>query len=298
MAQHLLQLASSYVTEFIFNISFKPLFCRKVSLKWQLPKYRLYIFRGTWMFCGNVVKNELIRENRIILTALQVHKNPCWSVCVSAEAQVCIVSLLGTSRKHRAMACEVGCSTVGSVNRFVEGKHQPFHSLLSIISVFGVNGTSPAAALIATNHSFCLLAAPYVNRRCTRSPLSKLFLPNTVSTSLDFTNAAIWNRSKELDITHLCICRLLNRYSPAVFYSYISCTFPPAWNVIFCLACCSFDQGARPLKKIGFKQFPFPSNAFSVLLSTRLFVWWLALSLSQTVRHTCQQLGAKTHLWS
>lgn len=96
-------------------------------------------------------------------------------MCVSDEAQVCIVSRLGTSRKHRAMACEVGCNTVGSVNRFVEGKHQPFHSLFSIISVFGVNGTSPAAALIATNRSFCLLAAPYVNRLCTRSPLSKLF---------------------------------------------------------------------------------------------------------------------------
>lgn len=57
MAQHLLQLASSYVTEFIFNISFKPLFCRKVSLKWQPPKYRLYFFRGTWIFCGNMTKN-------------------------------------------------------------------------------------------------------------------------------------------------------------------------------------------------------------------------------------------------
>lgn len=132
------------------------------------------------------------------------------------------VLLFDISRKYRGTPCEVGCNTVGSVNSFVEGKHQPFHSLLAIISRFGVNGTT----LIATNHSFCLLAAPYVNRLCTPSPLSGLFLPNTISTPLDFVNAAIWNRSKELDITHLCIRRLLNRYSPAVFYSYISCISP------------------------------------------------------------------------
>lgn len=57
------------------------------------------------------------------------------------------------SRKYRGIPCEVGCSTVGSVNSFVEGKHQPFHSVLSIIFGFGGNGTS-ATALIATNHSF------------------------------------------------------------------------------------------------------------------------------------------------
>lgn len=146
--------------------------------------------------------------------------------------------------KYRGTPCEVGWNAVGSVNSFMEEKHQPFQSVLSIISGFGVNGMSTATTLIATTHTFCLLAAPYVNRHCTPSPLSGLFLPNTISTSLDFMNAAIWNRSKEeLDITHLCICCLLNRYSPAVFYSYISCTFPPVWNALFCLACCCFDQG-------------------------------------------------------
>lgn len=145
------------------------------------------------------------------------------------------ILLFDISRKYRGTPCEVGCNTVGSVNSFVEGKHQPFHSVLSIISGFGVNGMSPAATLIASNLIFCLLTAPYVNRQCTRSPLSGLFLPNTISTPLDFMNAAIWNRSKELDITHLCICCLLSRYSPAVFYSYISCTFPPVWKVLSCL---------------------------------------------------------------
>lgn len=165
------------------------------------------------------------------------------------------VLLFDSSRKYRGTPCEGGCGPASSVNSFVEGKHQPFHSLLSVIS--GVNGMSPATTLIATNHSFCLLTAPYVNRRCTPSPLSGLFLPNTISTPLDFMNAAIWTRSKEWDITHLCICRLLNRYSPPVLYFYISCTFPPAWNVLFCLVYCNFDQGTRSLKKKGFKQFPF-----------------------------------------
>lgn len=101
------------------------------------------------------------------------------------------VLLFDISRKYRGTPCEVGCNTVGSVNSFVEGKHQPFRSVLSIISGFGVNGMSPAATLIASNLIFCLLTAPYVNRQCTRSPLSGLFLPNTISTPLDFMNAAI-----------------------------------------------------------------------------------------------------------
>lgn len=202
------------------------------------------------------------------------------------------VLLFDISRKYRGTQCEVGCNTVGRVNSFMEGKHQPFHSVLSIIFGCGVNGTSLATALIATNHSFCLLS-PCVNRHCTPSPLSGLFLPNTISTPLDFMNAAIWNRSKELDITHLCICCLLNRYLPAVFYSYISCPFPLLWNVLFCLAYCSFDRGTQSLKNLGFKQLSCSSDAFSLLLSSQLFVRWLALSLSQTVR---RQPAVKTHL--
>lgn len=62
------------------------------------------------------------------------------------------VLLFDIPRKYRGAPCEVGCNTVGTINSSVEGKHQPFHSVLSIIFGFGVNGTSPATTLIATNH--------------------------------------------------------------------------------------------------------------------------------------------------
>lgn len=63
------------------------------------------------------------------------------------------VLLFDIPRKYRGTPCEVGCNTVGTINSSVEGKHQPFHSVLSIIFGFGVNGTSPATTLIATNIS-------------------------------------------------------------------------------------------------------------------------------------------------